>query len=158
MAVGFFIILALFMFNLVNSRFGRACKACRDDYVASSLLGFNTSKIRVESLVISAFYCGVAGALLGGFLSFIQPVMFDMMKSTELTSVVVFGGLGSLSGTLLGTTVITLVTELFRPVSQYRMLIYGAVLVIVMVLRPEGIMGNREFIPWLRNLVGRKKS
>lgn len=157
-AVGFFIILALFMFNLVNSRFGRACKACRDDYVASSLLGFNTSKIRVESLVISAFYCGVAGALLGGFLSFIQPVMFDMMKSTELTSVVVFGGLGSLSGTLLGTTVITLVTELFRPISQYRMLIYGAVLVIVMVLRPEGIMGNREFIPWLRNLVGRKKS
>ncbi len=157
-ALGFFLVLALCMFNIINSRFGRACKACRDDYIAASILGFNTARIRIYSLAISAFYCGVAGALLGGFLSFIQPVMFDMMKSTELTSVVVFGGLGSLSGTILGTAVITLVTELFRPISQYRMLIYGAVLVVVMVLRPEGIMGNREFIPWIRSLVGRKKS
>ncbi|MCL2767693.1 MAG: branched-chain amino acid ABC transporter permease, partial [Synergistaceae bacterium] len=79
-----------------------------------------------------------------GFTSFIQPAMFDMMKSTELTSVVVFGGLGSMSGTLIGATIITLVTELFRPISQYRMLIYGAILVLVMVLRPEGLLGNRE--------------
>lgn len=149
-ALAFFLILALFMFNLINSRFGRACKACRDDYIASSLLGFHTSRIRVLSLMISAFYCGVAGALLGGFLSFIQPVMFDMLKSTEITAVVVFGGLGSMSGSILGTAVITLVTELFRPISQYRMLIYGAVLVIVMVLRPEGIMGNHEFFSWVK--------
>jgi branched-chain amino acid transport system permease protein len=149
-ALAFFVVLAVFMFNLINSRFGRACKACRDDHIASSLLGFHTARIRVLSLMISAFYCGVAGALLGGFLSFIQPVMFDMLKSTELTAVVVFGGLGSMSGSLLGTAVITLVTELFRPISQYRMLIYGAVLVIIMVLRPEGIMGNREFLSWVK--------
>ncbi|NCB17913.1 MAG: branched-chain amino acid ABC transporter permease, partial [Synergistales bacterium] len=149
-AAAFFVVLAIFMFNLINSRFGRACKACRDDHIASSLLGFHTARIRVLSLMISAFYCGVAGALLGGFLSFIQPVMFDMLKSTELTAVVVFGGLGSMSGSLLGTAVITLVTELFRPISQYRMLIYGAVLVVIMVLRPEGIMGNREFLSWVK--------
>lgn len=149
-ALAFFLILALFMFNLINSRFGRACKACRDDHIASSLLGFNTARVRVASLMISAFYCGVAGALLGGFLSFIQPMMFDMLKSTELTAVVVFGGLGSMSGSLLGTAVITLITELFRPISQYRMLIYGAVLVVIMVLRPEGIMGNREFSSWIK--------
>jgi branched-chain amino acid transport system permease protein len=71
--------------------------------------------------------------------------MFDMLKSTEMTAVVVFGGLGSMSGCLLGTTIITLVTELFRPISQYRMLIYGLVLVLVMVIRPEGIMGQNEF-------------
>ena len=152
----FFGILAVFMFNLINSSFGRACKACRDDHIASSLLGFNTARVRVLSLMISAFYCGVAGALLGGFLSFIQPVMFDMLKSTELTAVVVFGGLGSMSGSLLGTAVITLVTELFRPVSQYRMLIYGAVLVVVMVIRPEGIMGNREFVSWARDIFRRR--
>jgi branched-chain amino acid transport system permease protein len=149
-ALAFFVVLAVFMFNIINSRFGRACKACRDDYIASSLLGFHTARIRVLSLMISAFYCGVSGALLGGFLSFIQPVMFDMLKSTELTAVVVFGGLGSMSGSLLGTAVITLVTELFRPISQYRMLIYGAVLVVIMVLRPEGIMGNREFVSWVK--------
>ncbi|MDI9370484.1 MAG: branched-chain amino acid ABC transporter permease [Synergistaceae bacterium] len=155
-ALAFVVVMAIFMFNIINSRFGRACKACRDDHVAASLLGFNTARIRVVSLMISAFYCGVAGALLGGFLSFIQPVMFDMMKSTELTSVVVFGGLGSMSGCILGTAVITLVTELFRPISQYRMLIYGAVLVIIMVLRPEGIMGNREFTTWIKDAVGRR--
>ncbi len=146
-SLGFFAVMAFGMFNLIHSRFGRAFKSCRDDYIAASLLGFNTARYRVLSLVLSAFYCGVSGALLGGFLSFIQPIMFDMIKSTELTSVVVFGGLGSMSGTLIGAAVITLVTELFRPISQYRMLIYGAVLVIIMVLRPEGIMGQYELGP-----------
>ena len=143
-AVGFMIVMAIGMFFLINSNYGRAFKACRDDYIAASLLGFNTSRYRVFSLAISGFYCGVAGALLGGFMLFIQPVMFDMAKSTELVSTVVFGGLGSMSGCLLGTTILTLVTELFRPISQYRMLIYGLVLVLVMVLRPEGLMGTRE--------------
>lgn len=143
----FFIIMAFFMFNLIHGRFGRAFKACRDDYIAASLLGYDTAKYRILSLVISGFYCGIAGALLGGFLSFIQPVMFDMMKSTEITSVVVFGGLGSMSGTLLGVIIITLVTELFRPISQYRMLIYGLILVTIMVIRPEGILGQYEFGP-----------
>ena len=90
-AVCFFIVLAVAMFFLVNSTYGRAFKACRDDYVAASLLGFNTAHFRVLSLAISGFYCGVSGGLLAGYMSFIQPVMFDMAKSTELVSVVVFG-------------------------------------------------------------------
>ena len=144
MALAFFVVMAVAMVNLINSRYGRAFKACRDDYLAASLLGYDTAHYRVLSLAVSGFYCGIAGALLAGFMTFIQPVMFDMTKSTELTSVVVFGGLGSLSGTLLASVVITLVTELFRPISQYRMLIYGGVLVATLVLRPEGIMGSRE--------------
>ncbi|MDO5114834.1 MAG: branched-chain amino acid ABC transporter permease [Synergistaceae bacterium] len=157
-AVGFFIVLAVAMFFLVNSSYGRAFKACRDDYVAASLLGFNTAHFRVLSLAISGFYCGVSGALLAGYMSFIQPVMFDMAKSTELVSVVVFGGLGSMSGSLIGTTILTLVTELFRPISQYRMLIYGLVLVLVMVLRPEGIMGTNELTPqYVKRLFSRGK-
>lgn len=156
-AIGFFLVLAFLLFCLLNGSYGRMFKACRDDHIAASLLGYNTARVRVLSLVLSAFYCGVAGGLLAGFLSFIQPVMFDMLKSTELTAVVVFGGLGSLSGCLLGTTIITLVTELFRPISQYRMLIYGAVLVVIMVLRPEGIMGQYEFGPKLfRRLFSRR--
>lgn len=157
-AVCFFIVLAVAMFFLVNSTYGRAFKACRDDYVAASLLGFNTAHFRVLSLAISGFYCGVSGGLLAGYMSFIQPVMFDMAKSTELVSVVVFGGLGSMSGCLIGTTILTLVTELFRPISQYRMLIYGPVLVLVMVLRPEGIMGTSELTPgYIKRLFSRKK-
>ena len=145
--LAFFFVMTFGMFYLVNSRYGRAFKACRDDYVAASLLGFNTAHCRVLSLAVSGFYCGVAGALLAGFISFIQPVMFDMAKSTELVSVVVLGGLGSMSGCLIGTAVLTLVTELFRPISKYRMLIYGLVLVLVMILRPEGLMGTNELTP-----------
>lgn len=157
-ALTFLVIMATGMFFLVNSSFGRAFKACRDDYVAASLLGFNTARFRVFSLAISGFYCGVSGALLGGFMSFIQPVMFDLAKSTELVSIVVFGGLGSMSGCLIGTTILTLVTELFRPISQYRMLVYGLVLVLVMVLRPEGIMGTRELTKdFIKGIFSRKK-
>ena len=157
-ALTFLVIMATGMFFLVNSSFGRAFKACRDDYVAASLLGFNTARFRGFSLAISGFYCGVSGALLGGFMSFIQPVMFDLAKSTELVSIVVFGGLGSMSGCLIGTTILTLVTELFRPISQYRMLVYGLVLVLVMVLRPEGIMGTRELTKdFIKGIFSRKK-
>ena len=158
-AVGFLVALSAAMFLLINGNFGRAFKACRDDYLAASLLGFHTARYRVLSLAISGFYCGVAGALMAGFMSFIQPVMFDGGKSTELTAVVVFGGLGSMSGCLLGSAILTLVTELFRPISQYRMLIYGLVLVVIMVVRPEGLMGqyelNRKFFAHIFG--GRKK-
>ncbi|MDR2137680.1 MAG: branched-chain amino acid ABC transporter permease [Synergistaceae bacterium] len=153
-AVTFFNILAILMFNLLASRLGRELKASRDDRVAASLMGFNTTASRMKALLISAFYCGIAGALLGGYMNFIQPSMFDMMKSTELTAVVVFGGLGSMSGTLLGSAIITLVMEIFRNISQYRMLIYGGLLVLIMVLRPEGLLGNREIWSFISFIPG----
>ena len=156
-AVGCLVVMSAAMFLRINGNFGRAFEACRDDYLAASLLGFHTARYRVLSLAISGFYCGVAGALMAGFMSFIQPVMFDGGKSTELTAVVVFGGLGSMSGCLLGSAILTLVTELFRPISQYRMLIYGLVLVVIMVARPEGLLGQNE-LSWsyLKRLFRRK--
>ena len=152
-AVAFFTVLTILTFNLIDSRLGRELKASRDDRLAASLMGFNTAASRMKALLISAFYCGVSGALLGGYMNFIQPSMFDMMKSTELTAVVVFGGLGSMSGTLLGSAIVTSVMESFRDISQYRMLIYGLLLVVIMVVRPEGLLGDREiwsFLPGVR--------
>lgn len=148
-AVAFFTVLTILTFNLINSRLGRELKASRDDRLAASLMGFNTAASRMKALLISAFYCGVSGALLGGYMNFIQPSMFDMMKSTELTAVVVFGGLGSMSGTLLGSAIVTSVMEYFRDISQYRMLIYGLLLVVIMVVRPEGLLGDREIWSFL---------
>ena len=143
-AVLIFILLAIMTFNFLDSRLGRELRASRDDSIAASLMGFNTPATRMKALMLSAFFCGIAGSLLGGYMSFIQPSMFDMMKSTELTAVVVFGGLGSMSGTILGSAAITLIMEYFRDISQYRMLIYGLLLVIIMVFRPEGLLGSRE--------------
>ena len=156
MSVTFFIVLAIITFNILDSRLGRALRASRDDNTAASLMGFNTPHTRMTALVISAFYCGIAGSLLAGYMGFIQPSMFDMMKSTELTAIVVFGGLGSMSGTILGSASITLIMEYFRDISQYRMLIYGVILVVIMVFRPEGLLGSREV--WqLFSLKGRRK-
>ncbi|MBQ3396826.1 MAG: branched-chain amino acid ABC transporter permease [Synergistaceae bacterium] len=157
MAVVIFILLAILMFNLLDSRLGRELKASRDDSIAASLMGFNTPHSRMKALVISAFYCGIAGSLLGGYMCFIQPSMFDMMKSTELTAVVVFGGLGSMSGTILGSAAITLIMEYFRDISQYRMLIYGLLLVVIMVFRPEGLMGSHEIWDLLKSKEAVKK-
>ena len=156
-AVTFFTILTILMFNLIDSRLGRELKASRDDRLAASLMGFNTAASRMKALLLSAFYCGVSGALLGGYMNFIQPSMFDMMKSTELTAVVVFGGLGSMSGTLLGSAIITLVMEYFRDISQYRMLIYGLLLVVIMVVRPEGLLGDREIWSFLPGFGGKRR-
>jgi branched-chain amino acid transport system permease protein len=143
-AVAFMFVMAVGAFFIVNSSYGRAFKACRDDDIAASLLGFHTSRCRVLSLAISGFYCGVSGALFGGFMRFIQPVMFDMTKSTEMVSSVIFGGLGSMSGCLIGAGILTFITEYFRNISEYRMLIYGYVLVLIMVVRPEGLLGRNE--------------
>ncbi len=157
MSVTFFIVLAIITFNFLDSRVGRELKATRDDNTAASLMGFNTPRTKMRALLISAFYCGIAGALLAGYMGFIQPSMFDMMKSTELTAVVVFGGLGSMSGSILGSASITLIMEYFRDISQYRMLIYGVLLVVIMVFRPEGLLGSREI--WqLFSLKGRRKN
>ena len=157
-ALSFTLFMAAGIFFLVNSSYGRAFKACRDDHQAASLLGLNTAHYRVLSLAISGFYCGVAGALMAGYMSFIQPVMFDSAKSTELVAIVVFGGLGSMSGSIAGATILTLVTEMFRSVSQYRMLIYGAVLVLIMVARPSGLLGTNELTPaFFRKLLSRRQ-
>ena len=157
MSVTFFIVLAIITFNLLDSRVGRELRASRDDNTAASLMGFNTPHTKMKALLISAFYCGIAGALLAGYMGFIQPSMFDMMKSTELTAVVVFGGLGSMSGSILGSASITLIMEYFRDISQYRMLIYGVLLVVIMVFRPEGLLGSREV--WqLFSMKGRRKN
>jgi branched-chain amino acid transport system permease protein len=155
-AAGFMIVMAVAALFIVNSNYGRAFKACRDDEVAASLLGFHTSRCRVLSLAISGFYCGVAGALFGGFMRFIQPVMFDMTKSTEMVSSVIFGGLGSMSGCLVGAAILTFITEYFRDISEYRMLIYGGVLVAVMVARPEGLLGRNELtLRYVRSVLSR---
>ena len=160
-AVLIFVVLMIITFNFLDSRLGRELKASRDDATAASLMGFNTPRTRMKALIISAFFCGIAGSLLGGYMSFIQPSMFDMMKSTELTAVVVFGGLGSMSGTIIGSAAITLIMEYFRDISQYRMLIYGLLLVIIMVFRPEGLLGSNEvwdLFGFLKKLRGKKKN
>lgn len=143
-AVTVVFIATLVLRNIIFSRYGRAFTAIREDEVAAQACGINTFSFKRKSLVISAVYAGVGGALFAHYMNYLQPIMFDMAKSTEVVSAVVFGGLGSITGSVLATIILTGIPELLRPLFQWRLVFYGLVLVGTIVVRPKGIMGGRE--------------
>jgi len=135
----------IFAWNLVHSKTGRDLIAVREQEAAAEAVGINTFASKQLSFVISAIYAGWAGALYSHNLTFISPEMFNLAKSSELTITTVIGGLGSLTGSVLGTLLVTLLPELFRSLASYRMLIYGIAVVAVITLKPDGLYGYREF-------------
>lgn len=130
--------------NLINSRHGRNFKAIREEELASQTIGINVFRYKMTALMISAAYAGVAGGLLGHYLGFLQPKMFQFIKSTELTITVIFGGLGSISGSVIGALVLTSLPEILRTFAIWRLVVYGAAVVFIMISRPQGLMGGYE--------------
>jgi branched-chain amino acid transport system permease protein len=130
---------------------GRAIMAVREDEVAAASVGISATQYKVTAFVIGAFFAGVAGALFALHERSITPSFFGMQKSIELVVMVTLGGLGSISGAILAAIVLTLLPELLRNVSreivEYRMVIYSLLLVIMMLLRPQGLLGGRELWP-----------
>jgi branched-chain amino acid transport system permease protein len=134
--------------NLVHSRYGRDIQAVRDDEIAANQNGVDTRRAKVLAFCVSSFFAGVAGGLYAHHLQFINPRMFDIVKSTDMLVMVYLGGIGSLGGSVLGATLYTLLLELLRPFGAFRMMLMPAMLVLLMLFRPRGIMGLREF-SWL---------
>ena len=130
---------------IIRSRHGRNMVAIREEELAAQTIGINVFKYKLTALAISAFYAGVAGGLMAHYLGYIQPIMFKMVKSTELTIIVIFGGLGSVSGSVVGTVLLTFLPELLRSFSNWRLVIYGAAVILIMITRPQGLMGGKEF-------------
>lgn len=141
----------LVLVHLINSKHGRCMKAIREEELASSMVGIDVFKYKLKSLVISAIYAGMAGGMLAHYIGFLQPKMFQMVKSTELTIIVIFGGLGSVTGSVVGAVVLTALPEFLRNVQEWRLVLYGAAVVLIMISRPQGLMGGREIRPvkWL---------
>jgi branched-chain amino acid transport system permease protein len=125
-----------------NSRFGRALKAIRDDEIAAESMGINIARHKVQSFAVSAFMAGVGGCLYAHFLGYINPSDFGFLKSIDMLSMIVLGGLGSIPGAVFGATILSAAPEFLRFMSQYRMLVYGALLVFLMVFRPNGLLGG----------------
>jgi branched-chain amino acid transport system permease protein len=138
------IIAVIIMANIVRSRHGRNMIAVREEELASQVIGINVFKTKMTSFVISAFYGGIGGGLLASYLGFVQPKMFALTKSTELTIIVIFGGLGSITGGVLGSLVLVILPELLRSFANWRLVVYGAVVVFIMIARPEGLIGGKE--------------
>ena len=130
--------------NFLKSRFGAFFVAIREDPIAAEMAGINLFKTRLLSLVVSAALCGVSGALLAHRLAFIQPVMFTMTQSTQLLASVIAGGMGSISGPVMVAFIFSSLPELLRWLDMWRLPAYGLLLVLIMIYRPQGLMGYRE--------------
>lgn len=138
------VLVVVFVRNILRSRYGRSFMAIREDSLAAECCGIHTFRMKKLSLTISAGLGGLAGALYAHYITYLQPIMFNGDKSTELASSVVFGGLGSLTGSIVATVILTGLPELLRPLYEWRMVIYGVLLVATIVLRPQGLLGGKE--------------
>ena len=141
------IIAVAILANLIRSRHGRNMQAIKEEEMASQIIGINVFKYKLISLAISAGYAGIAGGMLAHYTGFLQPKMFQLIKSTELTIIVIFGGLGSISGSIIGALLLTSLPELLRTFAQWRLVVYGASVIFIMITRPQGLMGGFELTP-----------
>jgi branched-chain amino acid transport system permease protein len=143
--------------NLVDSIYGRMWLAIRENAIASELIGINVNRIKNLAFTIAAAFAGLAGGLYAEYQQFITPKSFDYLRTTDILVMLYLGGMGSLSGSILGVVVYTLLMEILRNVlgmiapqlADLRMLISPLILVIIMLTRQYGLMGNREW-RWLQ--------
>jgi branched-chain amino acid transport system permease protein len=150
-------ILAIVLVSFIhNSRFGRALKAIRGDEIAAEAMGINVARYKIQSFAIGTFLAGVGGGLYAHFISYINPSDFGFLKSIDMLSMIVLGGLGSVPGAVFGASLLSAAPEFLRFMSQYRMLVYGALLVFLMVFRPNGLLGGVDFAALVLRKLGVK--
>ena len=138
------VLTVLVIVNLVNSSYGRAIVSIREDEIASELMGINTTKYKVQAFVIGAMFAGLGGAFYAHYFYIIKPETFNFLKSFDILVMVVLGGLGSTTGAIIAAVFITALTAALQSFPAIRMILYALILVIVMIYRPQGLMGNKE--------------
>jgi branched-chain amino acid transport system permease protein len=141
-----YVIAAILIFSIVNlmrSTYGRGFIAVKDDEIAAEAMGINTTKFKVTAFVVGAFFAGIAGGLYSHFIQYINPEDFNFLRSIEIVAMVILGGMGSTLGVVIAAVILTILPELLRDVQQYRMIIYALLLIIMMLVRPQGLFGMR---------------
>ena len=124
---------------LVRSTYGRGFLAVRDDEVAAAAIGLDTTRYKIVAFVVGAFFAGIAGGLYAHFRLTITPGGFDFTKSIEIVVMVILGGMGNTLGVILAAVLLTLLPEVLRPVAEYRMILYSFLLIMLMLVRPQGL-------------------
>ncbi|HBE46153.1 ABC-type transporter, integral membrane subunit [uncultured spirochete] len=152
-------LVTLFMVLLMRSSYGRAMKAVRDDELAAEAMGINVFRVKVTSFTVSSFLAGVGGALLGHMITTIDPKMFTFMLTFNILLIVVLGGIGSISGSVISAIVVTILMEALRFLDEpmnliffkteglpgLRMVVFSILLMVMVIYRQRGLMGNKEF-------------
>jgi branched-chain amino acid transport system permease protein len=140
--------------RLAVSTQGRALFAIREDEIAAEAMGVDTTGYKVRAFTISAAYAGLAGGLVGHAIQMVTPNMFNFIRSIEVVVLVVLGGLGSITGSILTAAILGLAVEEARRFEQWRMVVYALLLIVLMIVRPQGIFGTRELwdLPLFRRI------
>lgn len=156
----FVVMVVMLSWNLQRSTYGRALVAIRENELAADVMGVPAARLKVTAFVYGAFFAGIAGGLLAHLLQSISPATFGFMLSVEVVVMLVLGGLGSLTGAIVGAIILTALPEALRDVesevglSGVRMVVYALVLILLMIFRPQGIFGQRELsLKLLRRLL-----
>lgn len=136
--------------NFTNSRHGRACISVRENEIAADAMGINTTFYKVVAFVIGAFFAGVAGGLYSHNFYIIQPTNFGFLKSFDILIFVVLGGLGSMSGAVISAILLTIISTFLQDYPETRMVIYSLVLILMMLFRPQGLMGTKELATFFK--------
>lgn len=130
--------------NFKNSAEGRACLSIRENEIAAETMGINTIRYKVLAFTIGAGFAGTAGALFSHYYYIAHPASFTFMRSFDILTMVVLGGLGSMSGAVTGAVVLTGISAALADYPEWRMVIYSVVLIVLMLNRPQGIFGSNE--------------
>jgi branched-chain amino acid transport system permease protein len=128
-----------FVTSLVNSTYGRGFIAVSDDEVAASSMGINPVRYKVTAFVTGAFFAGIAGGLYAHHKQFLSPTGFDFLKSIDIVVMVILGGMGRTAGVVVAAIILTLLPEVLRQFSEYRMIIYSLLIIVLMMARPQGL-------------------
>jgi branched-chain amino acid transport system permease protein len=139
------------MQRLMACRFGRALVSIRENELAAEAIGVNTTRYKIQAFVLAAFYAGIAGSFYAHFVKFVSPDSFYIYESFILLAMLAFGGQGNLIGPVVGAAILIIIPEVFRFLQEYRMLVYGSVLIVMMLVRRQGLLGGRNYslrLPW----------
>ena len=136
--------------NLTFSQTGRSLMAIREDEIAAEAMATPTTRLKVTAFAISAATAGIAGGLFAHMQAGVRPEDFRFEKSIDMVVMIIVGGLGSISGAILGGIFVAVSLELMRDLQQYRLVLYALLLVVIMLVRPQGLLGNRELYQLVR--------
>ena len=133
------------MHRLITCRFGRALVAIRENELAAESMGVHTTRYKIQAFVLAAFYAGIAGSYYAHFVKYISPDSFYIYESFILLAMLAFGGQGNLLGPVVGAAILITIPEVFRFLQEYRMLVYGSVLIVMMLVRRQGLLGGKNY-------------
>ncbi len=153
-AYGMVVVLVVFFSRLRKSRMGRAIQAVGSDEDAAEVLGVNITSTKLTAFSAGAFIAGIGGGIFAHYQEYIEPFMFDVMHAVEFIVFTIFGGIQIFWGPIFGALVLTLIPEFLRVIQEWRMELFGALLIVMMIIRPQGVIGL-DTVQRIKKILGR---